>query len=1083
MPTVRRQWGVVTGEGENVPIWNEKQRQILAGRAAPVEPRFLEPLQGTSIAIEPLREPRSVPIGDLPPVSACGLRQRALDHVVGDQATSSKGKPAPPAISLEWAEAFGAEHSEDWYALSYGVTTDPTHRAWIRPAHRLTTAAPPAIREAGWIQTIQQVRGWGLIAELDLATIQALDMGIDRRAVGKVPWDDTWRERFPEILESAAERFPLLAHPTLFFTSKNGLRLVYAFDESVPVLGAGGLLDRIRGFMVQAHLAGFPIDPATGDWTRLQRLPYVMRESRDANGRPSFERTIIQEYMRASWGRVDITAQEFQAPPQALVHDPRTIPAATDFSLPELTSHPEWATISKIVIGVGDSALQGTHRIHADFGQPPPDDEVERLLAKTGRADSLLISIIKEPLKALSKRSKEDSVSARVAQHVFDVLFGGARIDLSPDGSSNLHDNTYKTVSDFCYIFIKELGTEQGMLAPRQIYALFIGPARRANEARSPDDPGLRDAVTLDDEVWRICCDVVSKKLGKRQFDIEEEHKQEQQHKEDLAAIAGGGSIAFKRLISGRFVEWFGEQYRGWVNDNIQHMMLISTNMGTTVVQVDQDTVQLSYPSSKWYEITTELRKCGHDLIRYRELPKDPMDDIKVRRQVDIMDDYGTVAAMTRASRLIPSSRLELIREGGQNHLRYVHALPGVAEDVDPVYHEVADYYLRLLGGEHYDKLLDWIACFPIIDRPLPALYIDGPSGCGKGLLIDSLKHLTSRNKVAYFSDAMGNFQDHYVETFLIVIDEDPGTAGNHHKDVVGVLRRMIGGELKQINMKGVKGIDVDGEWRLVMAANNADILEIKKDLDASDIDALSGRIFYHKVREEAGAELKEFFTSLGGRNGNQYGIGTDAMRLPHCVAQHAMWLHHNRRVRFGERYLIDAPPTPWHQSLRMNSAGGKEICKIINDVMMLMRTGKPTSGIGIIVDQERHKLYISMQNFEKYLNDQHSMRIGRWDITRLIKRMTNEETARVRLRDPIDQELYGTRPRVSELDIKAVLTTLHTNGYDCDWRRVFGEAMWRDTAPQEIQDSLKDVPVERDSAPHHLAPFQTGFVDHRKSS
>jgi len=1005
--------------------------------------------------------PVQLPPDALPPVTLTGEHWRALDHIAGGAPTSAKGKTVQPARSMRLDLALTTDHPEDLYLTMYGtvpVTAPPPPGTRLTdlaadPTYRLTTSAPHSLAGPdGVLQDPRQIMSWGIVMEADLKDLHARAQGIDARVMSKVPWDDHWRERFPEILETAAEQLPILRQPTCFFTSRNGFRLVYLFTRPIPVLFPDGLLDRLRGTMVQAYVAGLPLDLATKDWTRLQRLPMVVRPG--AGG--GTERTRDADYLRMSWGRVDITARELDPPSTVLAHPPEAFAAVRTLNVAETyATHPEWAAIARLALGAG--GLEGTHRIEADFGDYPDDAECQRLLHgqhPTGK--TVLYAKIEERVRRAAKRTADGDAYATTAARVADVLYEGGRIDLDPDGTSNLHDNTYRLVGDICWLILSELGVGSGHIGPQMLYALVITPARRANEARDGQE-GQREAADLDDEVWRICTDVFSKRLGKREHDREEAQAAEEDLAQDRAAIGAGGSPIYFQAIGEQYREWIGTD-DAWNQQHLRRHMIIQTSLGNSIVQMRDGRAQLSDPRKTWAEFLPMLRDCGHDLIRYKELPEEPGAPERLRMFAEVAEEYSvSIGDMVRASRLIQHHRLEAIREGGEDLIRFVYRLPGVAEDVPAVYHDVADQYLRLIGGDAYEKLLDWLACFTRIDQPLPALYLDGPSGCGKGLFIESCRHLTSRKMTADFSDAMSQFQDHYRDTFLVVVDEG-ASADSYHKDVVEVLRRMIGGSFSQINFKGIKGINLDGEWRLVMAANNANVLDIRKDLSQQDIEALTGRIFYHRISDSESGRLIEYFDSLGGRYGDEArGLpGTEAMQLPLLIAQHAMWLVQNRQVTHGRRYLIDPPPSPWHESIRMNSSGGKELCKVINEIIMNMRDGSTMTGCGVIIHHQSNSLCVALQHFERWLNDKHPQRI-RHDLTRLIDRISIKMRHRVRLQGP-DVAVYGAQPRVCLMDATAILTTLDESGYDCDWREVVGYPMWEAIAPAPLQESMGEV-------------------------
>ena len=50
---------------------------------------------------------------------------------------------------------------------------------------------------------------------------------------------------------------------------------------------------------------------------------------------------------------------------------------------------------------------------------------------------------------------------------------------------------------------------------------------------------------------------------------------------------------------------------------------------------------------------------------------------------------------------------------------------------VEPRKNDDVEYWLDMLGGEHKEKLKDWLATVRRTDRPTCALYLEGPPGTG----------------------------------------------------------------------------------------------------------------------------------------------------------------------------------------------------------------------------------------------------------------------------------------------------------------------------------------------------------------
>lgn len=130
---------------------------------------------------------------------------------------------------------------------------------------------------------------------------QLREIGVDLHATmlvfdydnpGHSQWDEGSLSVFFEQLETLSESWPTAWDWTLFYTTKNGARLVYALDKTAPV----DVAERHHAWLVQQFTAkGLKVDPACSDWTRLFRLPWVVRD-----GKPSWNSTppmqVIRQY-------------------------------------------------------------------------------------------------------------------------------------------------------------------------------------------------------------------------------------------------------------------------------------------------------------------------------------------------------------------------------------------------------------------------------------------------------------------------------------------------------------------------------------------------------------------------------------------------------------------------------------------------------------------------------------------------------------------------------------------------------------------------------------------------------------------
>lgn len=976
-----------------------------------------------------------------------------MDHIRNGQPANKHGEEVRTARCCRFDQAFSQQFDLDLFATMYGIEIGG--KLLDRDVYRLSKASPMFLAEAGWIGSEDQVVAWGLILDADNKDL----LGCDPRA-GKVPWTDEIRDQFEtQWWPSATSQVPWLAEPTVFYTTTNGIRLVYAFDRLVPVRGKGGLGDLLSGAILECWMAGFQVDRACQDWVRLMRLPCCLRESKDpVTGIVTHKRTVDSEFFALSWGRVDLRAQELAPADKFRVHSPESFRCLSGISPSELVSRPNSRELLAMFTGVGVPPPDSVRPIYLQTGEVPTDDEAAGMIRGV-KANSLsqAVSIIKQQIKKASEGAEGPRASCALG--VYSVLFENKRIDIGPDGVSNLHGNTYGTVSDFVWLVQERLGVDANKVSPRLIYSLFLPAARGANEAREESDSGRRTDEELKGELWRIVESTFANRLGKLQFDKEEEEEEQRRVQDILKSLDDPQSDIKRHIIAEALAGMLGENTSvDEVKNQVDQMMLFNTSLGVSVVKIVQGApgevpkVRLSDPLKNFNEWVCEVRDSGHSLVKYTTTDSKTA-EIKTDNQIDVLRRHGAaVGKRVRGSRLIAANSIEYVYDSGKRDIRFVVKYPGVAEDVKAVYHPEIQQYIELCGGKHKGKLLDWLACFPIITDPLPALYFYGPPGLGKGMFLEGLIQLTSSKKAALFTDALGAFQDHFADTFLVSIDEDSSTAnGAFQKDVLGVLRRMIGGHWKTLNLKGEKGIDVDGENRLLITANNQDVLAITRDCSPEDLEAINGRVFFLDTTSQA-KEIREFLHRSGGRHGNDLGPGTVKMNYPRRIAEHVMWLHQNREVRRGERFLIDAPRTVWHEQLRISSSGGTLTCFAIEEAWRMMEEGKTVPGMH--VRQDRKQVFVEPRLFEGWMEASgHARKIK--DTSKVLKRLSTSQD-RIRLVSDKVKASQAPRPRVYILDVPAILSNLDRNGRDPDFRSLFGEEMWKEVAPKPIQDEVE---------------------------
>jgi len=225
------------------------------------------------------------------------------------------------------------------------------------------------------------------------------------------------------------------------------------------------------------------------------------------------------------------------------------------------------------------------------------------------------------------------------------------------------------------------------------------------------------------------------------------------------------------------------------------------------------------------------------------------------------------------------------------------------------------DTWLRLLAGDKvlsdgriiYDVVIDWVAGVPKLNRQNSALYLGGASGAGKGLLTNGLARIWRQGPPTEFENIAGSFNDEIAKCPLLRIDE--GLEGKQ-KDLTKKLRSVIGRQSFTLNEKFLAPRIVNGAVRLVICANNDNVLMVgDTEYSQADLEAIVGRILHVRAQQAAADWLEEHNRS--NRLTNEWVEGDR-------IAMHCLWLHQNRTIVEGKRFLVEGAETEMHRQMIM---------------------------------------------------------------------------------------------------------------------------------------------------------------------
>lgn len=259
--------------------------------------------------------------------------------------------------------------------------------------------------------------------------------------------------------------------------------------------------------------------------------------------------------------------------------------------------------------------------------------------------------------------------------------------------------------------------------------------------------------------------------------------------------------------------------------------------------------------------------------------------------------------------------------------------------DLEPRYHAEVDGWLRALCGrdetpnvaeaarwmvnDEFDALCDWLASLIEVDRPVKALYIQGPKNIGKGLFADGVARIWRGGHIS-MDTAFRHFNNLLSTTPFIVTDE--GLSQEMQSKAGDILRRGLAAREHDLTLKRHDSIKIHGCLRLLFTANNLDMfLSIKQRFRREDVEAIADRFVHIAGRREAGEYLRKLGPS------HRHFVEKN------MLAEHALWLHQKRWSSIldrNERFLVLSPASIVAEVVATSVASTDEVCQAVCDAI-----------------------------------------------------------------------------------------------------------------------------------------------------
>lgn len=290
--------------------------------------------------------------------------------------------------------------------------------------------------------------------------------------------------------------------------------------------------------------------------------------------------------------------------------------------------------------------------------------------------------------------------------------------------------------------------------------------------------------------------------------------------------------------------------------------------------------------------------------------------------------------------------------------------------ELEPAHNAGVEAWLKALAGpEREHLLLAWIANVTRLEVPCTALFLTGPKNTGKSLGPLGLAKLwTKHGSPTPLQDVLGtNFNETQLWCPLTWADEKLPT-DYRGRVLHDELREFIQSRMRPLRRKFQPSANMIGSTRLIISANNEEVLASQGEMSNHDIDASIDRFLWIPCMLEAAEVLKSIDHSDW--------VESD------IIARHALWLRENFTWKPNGRFLVHSDDRELHSRLSTTSGVRSSVMQFCVGFLLDPNPGIANAKAQFLIRVWDGKLYANAQGvvaaWESYVKNEKCPTTGR---------------------------------------------------------------------------------------------------------